>query len=102
MSRVERVAAHAGQIDALLQRIINECDAAQTEVLDYLNMRDVANKQNEKLKAENAELRKLLRQVVEHVHEEHLPHEDISFWSDRDNGVFRRMRELGIEVSEWA
>lgn len=50
------------------------------------------------IEAENAKLRELLRQVVEYVHKEHLPHEDISFWSDRDNGVFRRMRELGIEA----
>lgn len=54
--------------------------------------------ENDKLREENAKLRKLLCQVVEYVHEEHLPHEDISFWSDRDNGVFRRMHELGIEA----
>jgi hypothetical protein len=52
----------------------------------------------DRLKIENTELRELVRQVVEYVHKEHLSHEDISFWSDRENGVFRRMRELGIEA----
>ena len=61
MSRAERVAAHVGQIHALLQCIINECDAAQTEAFDYLYMSDAANKQSEKLKTENAKLRELAK-----------------------------------------
>jgi len=67
MSRVERVAAHVGQIHALLQRIINECDAAQTEVFDYLYMSDAANEQSEKLKTENAKLRELVRDMFEEI-----------------------------------
>jgi hypothetical protein len=51
-----------------------------------------------KLRDENTKLRELVRQVVEYVHKEHLSHEDISFWSDRENGVFRRMRELGVRL----
>lgn len=115
MSRVERVAAHAGQIHALLQRIINECDAAQTEVLDYLSMRDVANKQNEKLKAENEKLREYVAAIAPVAYNGQLSCTNGLYECEFFNQCYNNeptkhdgrgckwviwARELGIEVSE--
>ena len=100
MSRVERVAAHAGQIHALLQRIINECDAAQTEVFDYLNMSDAVNKQYEKLKAENTKLRQITKRMwpFAKAYLELMP--TLGLNDSESYDIEMALRELGIEVSE--
>ena len=50
------------------------------------------------LEEENDSLRNLVKDIVNHVDSGHKPHEDIEFWSDKENGILVRMQKLGIEV----
>lgn len=50
------------------------------------------------LKAENAKLRELVKDLYEWEPDDHPTIRNLNFYSDKDTGVCRRMRDLGIEV----